>query len=180
MVASLSDRFTPSEGALSTINVTWLITREGGGAGGWAKITMGIRIFILQRSQISKRGKFGPIKRKFAFYFFLWIFLFAVIEFSNLGWKNIGRALAPLGHPPPPKLGPCSVSIDSDAGWAPQPVWPLWRQENLLPVLRIELWFLGRLARSHITLLALLVCFIQNEIQFCGLRIMLASILRDR
>jgi hypothetical protein len=44
---------------------------------------MGMRKFILQRRQISKRGKIGPIKRKFFIFFLLSIFSFAIIQFRN-------------------------------------------------------------------------------------------------
>jgi hypothetical protein len=65
----------PFQEGLCPISVTWLITL------GAAKLMMGIRNFILQRSQIWKWRKIGPIKHK------LLIFpvcsLFAIIQFSN-------------------------------------------------------------------------------------------------
>jgi hypothetical protein len=51
-----------------------------GGRGGGGKRTMGIRNFILQRSQIWKGGKLAPYNASFSFSV---SFVFAIIQFSN-------------------------------------------------------------------------------------------------
>jgi hypothetical protein len=46
----------------------------------------------------------------------------------------------PEGKEPPP-------SIVYEAGWGPEPVWMLWKRENLVPLTGIETQLLSRPAR---------------------------------
>jgi hypothetical protein len=53
-------------------------------------------------------------------------------------------ATLPPGKEPP-------VTIGYEAGWAPEPVWTLWRREKSLSLLETEPQFLGRPTSSVVT-----------------------------
>jgi hypothetical protein len=76
----------------------------GGGGRGGAKLTMGIRNFILQRSQIWKRGKLVPWNTSFSFSFFSLYCLLAIVQFNNqMNYSSVEKILeggiSPLASP---------------------------------------------------------------------------------
>jgi hypothetical protein len=76
---------------LHNISITWLIR---------AKLTMGNRNFILQRSRIWKRGNWSHRTQVFHFFCLFFICHYS-IQYPKkiLGWKNIGGP----SLPPPPR-----------------------------------------------------------------------------
>jgi hypothetical protein len=56
-----------------------------------------------------------------------------------------GQLHVPIASHPP-------LHIVEEAGWAPEPVWQLWREENLFSLPGIEPQFLGHPAHSLVAI----------------------------